>query len=231
MKTSGFLVGVLVFLFVLLVISSAVSAGTKTLTFQEGDGGAYSNTQGATVGWLPNSAGDGSGDHLFVSVDVVVLDFAPGKRSFLSFPDIIGSNEGQIPAGSTIESASLQLTRIVNSTHGALVRMVTEAWDENTITSDNVPSYSADVLPSFPPGIPEQVHVVDITSTVQAWASGTSNFGVALVVGLVLVEFSESFYSDDAADVAKRPKLTVTFTSPLAPVEPSTWGKVKALYR
>ncbi len=228
MKSSGVLVGILVLLFALLFVPSTVSAETKTLTFQEGDGGAYSSTQAADIPYFA-ATGNGSGPTLTVSVDFVVVDFTPGRRIFVRFPAIFGDGDGQIPLGSAIESASLQLNRIDATTHVVTVYVVTSAWDENTITGANAPTFQT-AVGSIPSGDPGIVTVL-VTPAVQAWSSGTANWGVMISAIYSPTVFSESFDSDDSATIANRPLLSVTFTPPLAPVESSTWGKVKALYR
>jgi hypothetical protein len=231
MKSSGILVGILVFLFVLLVISSAVSAEEQTLAFQEGNGGVYSNTQVVDVGWTPTEVTNISGPTVTVSVELIIFDYTPGRRILLRFPDIIGDGPGRIPQGSAIKAASLQLTRVGAGSHGLLYK-VTSAWDENTVTGANTPGYEyPGTMGSVPAGTAGKAEIVQVNGVVQEWASGTPNWGIIIVAGYSATEFAESFYSDDAASVGQRPLLTVTFTPPLTPVEPSTWGKVKALYR
>jgi hypothetical protein len=215
---------------ILSAVRSPILAETQTLDFQEGDGGPYSTTQATYIGWI-GSGNYGSSTALYVSVDVVVLDFTPGARTLIRFPDIIGNNGGQIPPGATIESAFLQLTRMNSSTHGAVMHLIAGAWDENTVSGDNAPGYTSPSAGSFPAGDAGPAKV-NITSVVQAWASGTPNWGLELLAGYATAEFSEDFYSDDVAGVERHPLLVVTFTPPpLSPVEASTWGKVKALYR
>ena len=226
MKSSGILV-VLVALF--SVSSSPVIADTRTLTFQEGDGGDHSAMHGAFVQML-SSAGYGSNATLEVSIDFVVGDVAVGKMAFIWFPEMFGDNPAQIPLQSQIESATLQLVRVADGTHGEIFRRLLEAWDESTITGMNYPTSATAfrTIPSAPAG-PQDI---DVTTVVQAWALGTANFGLMIGYGSSMTLFAESFYSDDEVDVENRPKLTVVFTPPpLAAVEPTTWGKVKALYR
>jgi hypothetical protein len=224
MKSSGILVVLL--LSVLTAMQSAVFADSQTLTFQDGDGGAYSSTQGAFVNTL-FGAGDGFGSILVThsTVDLYV------NLAFVRFPDIIGDNPGQIPPGSTIESASLDLTRSNDSAHVANLRLVNGAWDESTITSENYPgtSVSAGYILAGPGG---NHYVANITAAVQAWASGTENWGVDIEPGVSETSVDQRFYSDDTGIVSYRPLLTVTFTPPNAnPVDPTSWGRIKALYQ
>ena len=224
MKSSGILVGILVLLFVLLAISSAVSAEEVTLTFQQGDGGAYSNTLGANVGGLFGGH-DGSGQILHAhSVADLLIEY-----SYISFPDIIGTNPGQIPPGSAVEVANLTFTHVKAGTHETSLIQVTSSWEESTVDYATRPTTSG-VVGTIPAGSGTQV--AGILSVMQAWVHGTAtNYGLELWPGWSQSSIDEAFYSDDGPIPALRPRLTVTFIPPLAPVEPSTWGKVKALYR
>jgi hypothetical protein len=213
----------------IVAASSAAIADTRTLVFQEGDGGASSDMHGAYVQMLSN-AGYGSSPTLDVSIDYVVVDFAVGKMAFLWFPNMFGENTDQIPLDSHIESATLELVRVGAGTQGEIFRRLLETWDENTITGMSYPG-SATAYRTIPPAAagPQEI---DLTTMVQTWALGTANFGLMIGYGSSLTLFEESFYSDDEAVVENRPKLTVVFTPPpLAATEATTWGKVKALYR
>jgi len=226
MKPSGVLIGLCVLCFLFAVAPTAF-ADQVTLTFQEGDGGAYSTTYGATVHrYFP--VGNGTGPTLYASYSLTNTWDIDEELGFLAFPMIIGNNPGQIPPGATIESAFLQLTRVNYSTQTALLRVMQAPWDENTITGANYHDTKA-IIAEIPSG--SGVKSVIVTANVQAWVSVGGNYGFEIWAGLPGTLYSEGFFSDDAATIADRPLLSVTFTPPLTPVEPSTWGKVKALYR
>jgi hypothetical protein len=224
MKSSGILV-----LVALLSALFPSAWAAETLTFQDGDGGAYSTTQATYSNWI-GAVNYGTAPTMIVSVDIVVADFTPGKRFFVWFPDIIGNNEGQIPPGSIIQQASLRLWRDNSSTQPANLYMVTSTWDENTLTGENYPSFDYPGAISYVPAGAAGPNDALVNLAVQAWADGTANYGLVSTVGYSPTTFSEIFYSDDAADKAIRPLLTVTFTRTTA-TEQTTWGRVKALYR
>jgi len=219
MKSSGILI------LALLFVPSAVLAETKTLTFQEGDGGAYSSTQGATVDYSGSAAGF---DEL---LNVSMFGMDPLEFAFIRFPDIIGNNLGQIPPGSTVESATLQLTRNNSTTEPAHLRLVTSSWDESSTDGDSYPS-AINYTGSIPAG-DAGVYIIDVKVTVQGWVSGGGpNWGWSLYGGTITTDYYNHFYwSDDAPVLANRPLLSVTFTPVTTPVESTTWGKIKALYR
>jgi hypothetical protein len=232
MKPSG-IRPTLLALVLIVVTAGNVSAETLTLTFQDGDGGAYSSTQAATIVEVFGATPNGLNGTIAVGVAGSIYDFSPGYAAFVRFPDIIGNSPGQIPPGSTIGSAALQLVRLASSTvtYSIPLRSVLSAWDEYTVTGQNMPSVSESYISSIAAG-GAGAAIADITSTVQTWASGAPNWGVKLSHGFSATKWSEIFESDDATNVEDRPLLSVTFTPPTtSPVAPTTWGKVKALYR
>jgi hypothetical protein len=208
----------------LVLLSVAVCADSKTLTFQEGDGGAYSSTQAAYFYTLSSKPITPTS----VLTVASVYDL-PTYVAILRFPNIIGSNPGQIPPGSSIQSATLQLTRSMSTTYAAGLRLVTTAWNERNLSGANDPATGAGAG-SIPAG-DAGAHSADVTAAVQAWATGTDNWGLEIWPGFSTTKVNEQFYSDKVAAVAQRPRLTVTFTSPTEATEQTTWGHVKALYR
>ena len=220
MKAWGFLLAVLS-----LLTLTATQVSAETLMFRQGDSGAYSSTQGAYV-TLMTQTGNGSSTIIRVSS---MFDF-PLTLGFLRFPNIIGNDAGQIPPGSTIESASLELTRSNNSDQVAYLALVTEPWEEGTINGGSYPGVSGGAG-SVPAGAGGSHDVADITGAVQAWASGTPNWGLRIMaMSPSQTTSDQSFYSDDATILSTRPLLTVTFTAPPTATSHSTWGVVKVLY-
>jgi hypothetical protein len=211
----------------LLVIPTSLFAETKTLTFQHGDGGAYSDMQGTFLD-LFNKTGSGSDEVLWVGGEALEVY----SVSLLRFPDIFGNNPGQIPPGSTIESATLHLTHYFPSAHAALLSFVASAWDEDTATGASPPTLTGDVA-SIPAGDAGTVYAADVTSALVAWSQDPAlNWGLEIRQGPTVVDLTYmSFYSDDTATQAVRPLLSVTFTPVSTATEQSTWGRVKALYR
>ena len=89
----------------LAMVALSAKAEETTLTFQEGDGGAYSNTYDTSgkeeypnynhesSAWMSTGGATGS-----------------QRACFVQFLDVVGENEGQIPFGATITSATLTIT-------------------------------------------------------------------------------------------------------------------------
>jgi hypothetical protein len=87
--------------------------------------------------------------------------------------------------GRTIDSATLliDVVEIYRGSGGTVeVRLVEDAWSEDTLTFDNQPAFSAP-LATVPIGYEDVGNTVsvDITGIVQGWAEGTiPNYGLAL---------------------------------------------------
>jgi hypothetical protein len=209
----------------LLLIAATASA--DTLSFQQGDGGAYSTTDATSL----NRTSNNYGSELGIGAQLGGTD---SIESLLRFPDIIGSHTGQILPGSTIISASLQMTMIDAplSPVPTDIHEVFAAWDENTVTGNSFYAQPGTLygpkVGTMPVSVPLGQVSADVTSLVQGWAAGATNFGLMFrlsVPGLTI------YYSDDAPELGWRPRLTVEFTPPIVAVEQTTWGKVKSLYR
>ena len=144
------------------------------------------------------------------------------------YSDIFGTDGDQIPMGATIGSAILTI-HISNISRGLhTVHKVLTAWDETTVTWNSFnPSnpvgiagtdWDASIVDSFTPSV-IGLYTIDVTSTVQAWASGLdSNFGWII---LNLNSDASIFDTEDHSTLANRPLLTVTFNEATIP-EPMT---------
>jgi hypothetical protein len=123
--------------------------------------------------------------------------------------NIIGTGSNQVPAGSTIISATLELTAEVGG-DGLLYRCA-EPW-VNLPTWDDL----GDVFTSGPfIGIglnSGQQKEFDVTSHVQAWANGASNYGWVIKGDTDDCQAARIY--NGSAGAADRPRLRVEFTPP-----------------
>ncbi len=115
-------------------------------------------------------------------------DTTPTNREvLLAFTNIFGSGAGQIPAGATIVSATLDLF-VTDSGNGALLYRMLRSWDPNTETwntlgngvqTDNTDACSTNA--SFwgikETGSGEGHCVFSVTTDLQVWANGAANYG------------------------------------------------------
>jgi len=117
-------------------------ASHATRTFTKGDGGAYSETDDTYVySGLPTQ-NYGTNVQLLVDGSGCI---AAGSvcKTLIKFPLIVGPSAGQIPAGSTIVNATLELN-IRNAGTTADAYQVTEAWTESGAT------WNSFATPGFP---------------------------------------------------------------------------------
>jgi hypothetical protein len=162
----------------------------------------------------------------FGSNDLGAVDrgFVDGvnQQSLLSFDNIIGIGIGQILSGSTVNSATLSL-QVQNAGQDFTVHRMVANWSETTATynnfqlngntmgglqADNLEASSASIFVDAPASLPGSVDI-DVTSDVQAWVNGTSNFGWGFIGA---GDDIFTWWSSDASNAADRPLLTVDFT-------------------
>ena len=212
------------------VLLIAATASADTLSFQQGDGGAYSTTDATTIQLNATFPTDGS----HTRVSVITHDM----EALIRFPDIIGNSAGQIPSGAVINSATLTLTQApAFDWKPSEIHQVFAAWDENTVTGAGFFAQPGPVGPII--GFLVMTDFWEpatgvLTSLVQEWANGNANQGILLRSPVPPDPFDwyiTQFFSDDEPTAAYRPVLVVDFTPPAIAVQPTTWGSVKALYR
>ena len=200
-----------------------MSATPSTKTFQQGDANAYSGTADGGV----NSAAASTAYSTATSVKVEVSGST--KRGMLvRFDNLFGTGTGQIPAGSTITSATLRVTTVSDgSTSGAtsLHRMLT-AWTPSATWNALATSGRRGAVRQRG-GQRDRRRVGDgdddrwkhdlqlgsgVTASVQAWANGQLNQGWALWHPL---DDGWTFRTSEDATAANRPLLTVTYKAPV----------------
>jgi hypothetical protein len=137
----------------------------------------------------------------------------------IRFDGIFGAGAGQIPLGSTIQSATLTLEVTNGSvTPNAAVNESTSDWSETTATWNNfggdagVQSDEYLASPQYAAPIATGSVGTAVTASVQAWSSGLrSNFGW---VFRPANNDGVQVNSAEFATVAQRPSLTVTYFPP-----------------
>jgi hypothetical protein len=155
------------------------------------------------------------------------------SRSYLQF------DLSSIPSGADVVSASLTLLHAgyynqLNITTQCF--LVTQAWDESTITWDTQPTFDSNVSSSslnFYTGSGGQ-RTWDVKNIVSNWISTGVNNG--LVLKQTDTAWAEAiFYSSDNSSANDRPKLTITYNlPPTAPTVTSpnggeTWNSLHTI--
>ena len=152
---------------------------------------SYTNTGAATTNY-------GAG---------VLLNVSGAKESaFIEF------NLASIPSGATVSKATLKLYVNAVTTAGSFnVDYVNGSWAESTITSSLSPALGTTIEASVPltTASKNQYILIDITSAVQAWLSGSqANDGIALVANGT---FNASFDSKENTTTSHPAELDVVF--------------------
>lgn len=198
------------------------SLNGATLSYQEGDGGVYSNTHASFVTSGSPNLNYGNG------VKLQTWNTFQMRLSFIKFEDIFGISTGQIPYFSVINSATLQLRVINNGTSKSdnlqAIHLLYTDFDESSVTWNTFGSIPGGVagtdwdpiaLDEFTPAIQGIDYIVDLTSAVQQWSNqAVPNYGIIIISsGDDLLELR----SDDTSDA---PILSVTFNEDNAIPEP-----------
>jgi hypothetical protein len=223
-------------------------APMQVATFQQGVNG-YNGTVNV---WLQanNTSTDGTtmANPAFLDGKLPSDSTSPDDEMLLKFTNLFGSGPGQIPAGSTIQSAKLVLTTagLLDSTNafsnGAwAASQVLVNWPANTHYTDpiwggNGPTTTTSQTASVAvPGSTtseltvlnnvtavgmDQQAIFDVTAAVQGWANGSSpNYGLNIQASGTSDGWDVNFAG--STDVQARPQLVVFYTPPAA-TEPAT---------
>ncbi|MGA9527715.1 MAG: DNRLRE domain-containing protein [Terriglobales bacterium] len=121
-------------------------------------------------------------------------------------------NLASIPASASVTQATLKLYVNAVTTGGSFnVDFVNGSWAESTITSSLAPVLGTTIQASVPltTASKNQYILIDVTSAVQAWLSGSqANDGIALVANGT---FNASFDSKENTTTSHPPELDVVF--------------------
>lgn len=190
-----------------------------TASFQQGLAG-YIGTVDTYVSAAASSTSYGAAGGLWVDRDADVPGLVQPRQALLRFDDLFG--ESAIPSSAVIESATLTLrTSTTPNSHSAdsvgLHRLLVPWSDSSTWNSlgsglaadgaEAILAPNAEFIPSTNGGL----LTFDVTESLFAWKSGAANHG-----WVFLPDDTDGwrFDSAEAAVVANRPSLTVTYTLP-----------------
>jgi hypothetical protein len=116
-----------------------------------------------------------------------------------------------IPQDAVVDSATLYIYIQDHSNQTVRVHRITAAWSERSVTWNNFGnSFASEILGSFVSD-GSGFHSADVTGLVQAWMSGTSNYGMLLEENLS--DYS-SYKSSDYGTVQYRPRLKTCYHRP-----------------
>jgi len=203
-----------------LTDADAVSIQVGAMSYQNGVDG-YAGTEDTELREANPSTSFGNDTGISIDLNNGGLE----SQGLIRFDNLFGNGAGQIPFGSTINSASLTVHVFDTSGSGTTITLhqMLTAWSEastwNSMTNglernDVEVSSTTDstmMLAEFTG--PQTFYGLE--STVQSWRDGATNNGWAL--------FSDStdgwdFRSSEYGVVAERPVLTIDFTPPIPAV-------------
>ena len=122
-----------------------------------------------------------------------------------------------IPAGSTIDSATLTLCAAdtQSSPRTYDVHRVTASWVETTLTWNNQPGVVAAATDSATTPISPVCMTWTVTADVQAWVDGTANNGWRVADSVEEgSDYLAKFHTRENGESAQRPKLDVVYFAP-----------------
>ena len=197
-------------------------SGTLTLaTFQQ-DVSSYTGTQDT---YLDESNADSidAGGSTSINVD---LDVTGGleAQGLIRFDNLFGSGPGQIPYGSTINSASLTIEVTGASSIDANIRLhkMLVNWDQSSSTWNSMSTgggglqsgseYIATATSTLPaPDTMGPKDFAGLAADLQSWSDGGSNYGWAILTD---TDNGWDFESSENVATGIRPELTVDYTLP-----------------
>jgi len=196
--------------------ATATFTSGGTVTFQEGVN-SYLSTVDTHIRQLAPTTDYGSSITLEWDSEDGTAGQASAKYALLRFDNIFGSGAGQIPAGSTITSATLQYvvsnvtTNAASNVNEVLVDW-TEATTYNTFGSAaGVQTEDYGTLVTTAPATALTTYTINVTSSLAAWSGNpTSNRGwIIIPAGTDGVQVA----SGENGTIMNRPKLTVTYSA------------------
>lgn len=152
------------------------------------------------------------------TVTPLIIDGGPPatdeRHTLLRFDNIFGNGVGQVPPGATIESATLTINVTNESTTGASLHRMIAPWEDTATWSSMGGGIQADGIEAETladvSGLSDLgTYVLDVTASVEAWASGATNRGWAFLPGGTN---SWQFSSAEATTSSQRPLLTIIYS-------------------
>src|SRR2546427_1356759 len=193
-------------------VTVPLTIGDRVLaTFHRGDGGLFSETDDT---YISSGAPDTNfGKDQTLQIDGTCDVAGSVCKALVKFPLIVGPGDGQIPATSTIVSATLVLF-IHNQGDPEALYQVTEPWTEsgatwNSFATPGVPGNRGPEFQITPKPVNKFLSI-NITAIAQRWVNGDANQGILLASTLE----DGTLYNSRESN-AGRPTLRSEFVLPL----------------
>ena len=193
-------------------------AQPTTLTFQ--DNGGYAGTEDTYLAEEAAATAQGALDNWRWDLEGITGNAASRQYGLIRFNDVFGNGNGQIPVGSTVQSATLTLVIFNGSAAPAgEIREAAVDWTEAATTWNNFggeAGVQTDELGASIAAapIPAGTAAIDVTASLQSWVANP-----AANRGWIVVPASNDgiqVRSAEYATATDRPRLSVTFVPPAA---------------
>jgi hypothetical protein len=194
----------------------ATAGGADTLLLQPG-------TEGVDTFILDSYSSNNFGNEAVMSAGILTNEW----RALIIW------DLSALPEGAEITSAEMGLYCF--DTQGEPTGLlgfylITDEWNEQTVTWNNQPEYDADEVLTFDWPWQGQVHYFDVTEFVTGWYSAEYDNHGLIGIGSV-PGHAASFYTSDYEQAHDRPSLTIEYTPSDTGAVPTSLGTVKAAYR
>ncbi len=186
-------------------------------SYRQGDGGPYSETDDTYISSGAPIQNFGTSPKLFVDGSGCKTSSTTVCKTLIKFPAFIGPNSGQVPPGTTVTGAHLDLL-ITNKGVTQDVYQVTQSWSEATATWNGFsPAGSPTTRPRDSVITPTSLGLfsINLTSIVQRWVNGEPNEGI------LLASDNPDGVDYESSESGNSPTLTVQFSAPPAPPSPA----------
>lgn len=205
-------------------------ANAAVISFQQGTNG-YSGTQDTELRQDASASNFGNAVSVTIDGDDNLQSPLDDTHALFRFDNIFGAGLGQIPNGATINSAHLQLFMDSGGDSVHMLQMLTDwnqttaTWDSlgNGIQADNIEASflrllrGRDLGPNELLGTSGTNIMIEVTSELQNWANGTSNFGWGFIPSSTANTDGVDFITSEApaylGAFGYLPRLTVDFTA------------------
>ncbi len=199
-------------------------AGASVASFRQGEG-AYTGAVDTQIRLVGPDTDYSTAATLAADAAVNAAPLPNPQQVLIRFDNLVGSSAGQVPPGATIHAAVLELTSITSDSQGdggqfhALLKPwnATDTWNiwVDGIAADGVEAAATATTTIGPsdttqPPVQSTINTVELTSDVQAWASGQQNNGWVILPWTGGTD-GWGITSSDAPVVEARPQLRVYF--------------------
>ncbi|MDX8388369.1 MAG: FG-GAP-like repeat-containing protein [Ghiorsea sp.] len=206
-------------------VNAAPLAGVTILSFKQGING-YAGGEDAQLSQATPTTPNAH-DPITENISIDGLNGVGNTIGLMKFGSIFGAGSNQIPSGSNILQAKLDVY-LSSGGHHVDMKQMNAAWTQNTATWNN--DYTAAAaspqlrrlvgrpILGTPLDISTTYPTFDVYTELQNWSSGTANNGWAFLPFTTDASDGVDFGDSERINIAKRPQLNVIFQNSVTAV-------------